>query len=128
MTKASKPDALTQILTAYADCHECIGFEDAERDLNFFCELPLKAEQLKGVFQVVTPNGYNNFDADKSSDLLTEVFGDSEYFIAREGSPCVYIRPKSGNIWFRAEELDLMSNCDEFSYDADKKMFRVWWD
>lgn len=110
-----------EIMTAYSDCN---GFS-GERNLAFFCQTPLTAEELKTLFPALVPEGYNAFDPVKSVAKMIEVFGEkSEYFVAREGSVCIYVKHLHGNLWFDRVELD----ADEFLFCPEKQLFRVWWD
>lgn len=115
-----------QILQAYSDCN---GFK-GERDLKFFCSTPLTAGELKTIFPALTPEGYNAFDPVESINTLIETFGENaDYHVAREGSVCVYIKPK-GNFWLNGGRAPDLNNfpADEILFCPEKGMIRVWWD
>jgi hypothetical protein len=111
----------SEIIQAYSDCNET----DGERNLDYFASQALSAEDLKEITPKAIPDGYNGFDSIKSIEKLVEVFGDAaEYYMAREGSVCIYIKPLR-NIWLRdLKEL----RADEILYCPIKQMFRIWWD
>lgn len=113
-----------QILAAYSDCNE---FKAGERNLSYFCSVPLTGAELQTLMPECIKEGYNAFDSVNSVVEVIRFFGDTaQFYVAREGSVCIYIKPTEGNIWLngRVEAI----NCDEFSFDGNKGMFRVWWD
>lgn len=115
------------ILAAYSDCNE---YGKGERNLDFYSNTPLTAETLKEVIPMAIPEGYNNFHPVESVNKLIEIFGDkSAYHVAREGSVCIYITSKDGNLWVNGNrnQLDTL-NADEILFDGEKQQFRVWWD
>lgn len=111
------------ILTAYSDCNGFTG----ERDLNFVCDKALTADELRTVFPAAVPDGYNEFDPNLSVAAVIGVFGaDAKYYVAREGSVCIYIMPTT-NLWLnRGNAFEDLA--DEVSWCPRRKMFRVWWD
>jgi len=117
-----------KIAVAYADClsSSITVLEHEERNLDFFCKDSLTAQELKTVTPLIIEGGYNNFNSEKSINNIIEFFGENaQYFFAREGSPCFYIKPSSKNIWINR---DNKINCDEFSFDGELGLFRVWFD
>lgn len=118
----AKNELNQSVLNAYADCN---GTE-AERNLNFLATEPVSAAELQILMRAAVPEGYNGFDPLISVDNLVACFGDkAQYFVAREGSVCIYIKPTFGNLWLR----DLNDiHADEILFCPKKQMFRVWWD
>lgn len=117
-----------QVFRAFADCHTDVNNVEAhaQRNLNFFCVEAFTIQELRMIIPKVIPGGYNDFDPIKSVEMLAEFFGeDADYFIAREGSPAIYVKPRNGALWF---DREAKIKADEFSYDASLSMFRVWWD
>lgn len=114
---------VVEMRAAYRDCNNYVGKK--ERNLSFLCATPLTAEALTTLMPLIVVDGYNYFDSVKSIRLLTKAFGNAEYFVAREGSVCIYIKPSS-NVWLNRKPMIL--DADEFSYDVEKQMFRAWWD
>lgn len=114
----------SEIIKAYSDCNDT----DGDRNLNFLASAPLNGEQLLEAMTIAVPDGYNYFEPKKSVTEVVNFFGiDAEYFVAREGSVCIYIMPKQGNTWLTGHRAKKI-NADEFSFCSEKKMFRVWWD
>lgn len=121
-------DVCVRAICAYSDCQpEDMGLE---RDLNYFDKCPVNADEIILIMAASIPDGYNGFDPNKSTKAIVDVFGgDSKYFVAREGSPCIYVKPTKGNIWLsetRSKMQDI--GADEILFDADLGMFRIWWD
>lgn len=116
-----------EILKAYSDCNDAEG----ERNLDYLASKSVDGALLAEIMPIAIPDGYNGFDPKKSIAQLIEVFGlDAEYFVAREGSVCIYIRPNK-NLWLNKRrggmtvtELD----ADEIMFCPKKQMFRIWWD
>lgn len=116
--------AYNEIMQAYSDCNDNSG----ERNLNYFCNTPLTAEELIALMPKCIPDGYNNFDPVKTIEYVVETFGNkAQYHVAREGSVCIYIKAGPGNLWLGTGDEKEM-NADEFIFDGDRQMFRVWWD
>ena len=108
-----------EVLAAYSDCNK---LSEDSRDLAF------KASQM------VSPNeacdimcealdcshdeeGYNNF----RPELLTFLPSNSEVFLAREGSVCVYV--KTSNLDAKTQSA---LRADEIDVEGD--FWRIWWD
>lgn len=111
-----------EVMTAYSDCNGHKG----PRNLGYIASKSVTAQEICNLMRAAVPEGYNGFEADKSIPVLVEFFGDAEYFVAREGSVCIYIKPKQ-NVWFTRRTVDCL-NADEVLFDSEKQMFRVWWD
>ena len=119
-------DINVKILAAFSDCHDDI--EGVERDLDFFGRDPLDGVQLFNTMGPIVPS-YNRFKGQETIKRVVECFGEeSEYFVAREGSPAIYVRPRNcGHIWLDGSRR-VKGLADEFSYDVRLQMFRLWWD
>ena len=118
---------MLDVLEAYSDClPETVSSEGLERNLKFFSKDLVPLIQAIQIMKLATPQGYNDFEAEKCVGLL-EIFGDTaKVFIAREGSVCMYIRP-SKNVWLsRGHEIEKIA--DEIYYDTELNAFRLWWD
>ena len=112
---------VAEMMSAYSDCNEYSG----ERDLDYRCEVAMTHAELLIAFEALTPDGYNNFDPKVSIPKVIQVFGeDAEYFVAREGSVCVYVKPKRPCVWLNRWEI----GADELSYSPITHEFRLWWD
>ncbi len=110
-----------KILQVYADSHDDLN---CERDLDFISINPINGDDLIRIMSKIVPH-YNYFEGQKSCEQLVKMFGrDAAYFVAREGSVCIYVKPSRKLTWLNRQKLD----CDEFSYDCDENKFRVWWD
>lgn len=113
--------AADKVIAAYSDLFDDV---DDDRDLDFFCSNALSGQELIEIMgKVVT--SYNEFRGSKSPKQVVEAMGDAEYHIAREGSPCIYAKPKNKNYWI--EKLGKVK-ADEVMFDGEKMMFRFWWD
>jgi len=112
-----------EVLAAYSDCNHHKG----PRNLNYFCKHALTATELTKLMSSAVPDGYNGFDPAVSLVKIIETFGDdADYYVARESSVCVYIRPKH-NIWL-SRDTAFRSLADEVLFCPKHSMFRVWWD
>lgn len=113
------------VAEAYADClPENVETEGLSRNLNYFATAPVSASALHPYLLLI--GEYNGFRPARVFEDIRTVFGeDAVVFIAREGSPCLYVRPKS-RVWFSRGIPKL--SCDEFSFEADLGIFRLWWD
>lgn len=123
-------ELINEVMTAYSDCNGHAG----ERNLKYLASAPLNPIELIKLMAAAIPEGYNAFEASESIPRVVEVFGDdAEYFIARENSVCLYIKPKF-NLWFcgrnskTAKLEQLAHHADEIMFCPEHKMFRVWWD
>jgi hypothetical protein len=116
------------VMAAFSDCHGQLP--GVERDLNFRSAEVFNADELVAVFRAATPDGYNNFDS-SVVETLTKTFGEhAEYFPAREGSPCIYVRaPKDSRLWLDRAQRGVagLLAVDEFSLESDGAL-RLWWD
>ena len=109
-------------LFAYADS-ALIDFDFDEtkkiRNLDFKCSEPMSGDRYKLVMNLCVPDAYNEFDSDKI-DMIVKYYESAKYYIAREGSVCVYIGsckqlPPDGA--FYADEISI-----------EGKQQRIWWD
>lgn len=115
---------------AYSDCRpdhvRACEYSDygTGRNLKYLALETCELKDCAPLFKLI--GGYNGFDPESSLANLIEVFGeDATVRIAREGSPCIYIMPKR-NLWFGFRGKDVKA--DEFCFDPNMGMFRVWWD
>lgn len=115
---------LKECLKAYADCHS--ETPKAERNLSFKATHPLTGEQFVRVMNRVVPDGYNEFDSVVAENVRSAFGENAEYYIAREGSVCVYIKGSKVTGIPRNSKLAGIKN-DEVSEDKDGTI-RVWWD
>lgn len=114
-----------QVLLAYCDGHEDV---EGERNLCFFCHNGVKGKDFISIAALAIP-GYNAWNGVRTPKLLVSMFGKkAEYFFGREGSVCIYVRPHK-DFWLEsAVELKDIAEIDEFSYEYDLKLFKLWWD
>jgi hypothetical protein len=115
-------NVLQEVLVAYKDAHEIPV--SGERNLNFKASAPVDAATFLEIMKQATPGGYNAFDEDAARRVVT-LFQDAEYTIAREGSPAVYVKPKT-RVWLD-RQYDIRDLADEVSFEKDGT-FRIWWD
>jgi hypothetical protein len=96
------------------------------RNLSYLAPDTVKLKDSAFLFKII--GQYNGFDPKTALHELIDVFGEeAEVRIAREGSPCVYIKA-THNIWLgRRSKVDVIT-ADEFSFDPEHGAFRVWWD
>lgn len=113
--------AAAKVIAAYSDLFDDV---DADRDLDYFENTALSGSEMVEILSKVVV-GYNEFKGSKSPKQVVEAVGDAEYHIAREGSVCIYAKPKSRNYWI--EKLHKIK-ADEVLFDGEKMMFRFWWD
>lgn len=119
----SKRDVVrNETLGAYSDCNE---LSKAERNLEFKASLPVSGDEFVEIMREATPDGYNDFNADAAQRVVFFFGSDAHYVIAREGSPCVYVKPVKRS-WF-GRGVNIASLADEVSYEG-AGIFRVWWD
>jgi hypothetical protein len=133
---ASRSYGIYYAVCAYSDCIPAGNNNDAEssdlRNLSYFCAEAMDADKLVKFTEKVV-GSYNSFDVD-AVKAVVGAFGTgkgSHYFIAREGSPAIYVKPDPAQkrIWLRdLVMLQEEARTDELSYDYDKGMFRLWWD
>ena len=111
------------VLCAYSDSHNDL---DEERNLRFFCINPVHGSTAIKISEkcIVSYNEFNRIAMEKVVSYFGE---DSCYFFARECSVCLYVRPIHKCIHFNGKE-QLACGHDEFSYDPDLQLFRIWWD
>jgi hypothetical protein len=108
---------------------ELIFGQRGERNLNFNTILigAVNAVEMCEIFSKVCPGGYNTMNKE-SLVKIAECFDDAEFYLGREGSPVLYIKPKT-RLWFgdrRHTEIGTLA--DEVSYEPSVGMFRVWFD
>ena len=111
-----------QVLVAYSDRH---GGLPIQRNLAFFCRTPVNGSQLIGLMSKLV-HLYNEFDGEKTTAKLVEHLGeDANYFIARERSVAIYVKPvRQIELW----KVNLATLADEASFEPELNMFRFWWD
>jgi hypothetical protein len=113
---------IERIAAAYSDCVE--GLE-AERNLDFFSHYPVNGAAAKAIVRHCI-GGYNNLTPE-TFDLVLHFF-EAEYFFAREGSFCVYVRPEKCVCVESLSMLKKEAKIDELTFDSNLQMFRLWWD
>lgn len=113
-----------EVLTAYADCHEVKV--KGERNLSYLASRAVGGKEFVTLMNEALPGGYNDFDLDAAERVVNAFGEDAKYTIAREGSVCVYVKPKKVLDSIR-EGIQLGRLADEFSYQGDG-VFRLWWD
>lgn len=115
----------SEIVQAYSDCNNLFPAE--QRNLDFKSEIELTGEELKEVIQLSIPDGYNRFHPVKTIDRILEVFPKASFFVAREGSVCVYVKPNR-TVWIGSRGLkEGFAKADEISLEKDGTI-RLWWD
>jgi len=118
-----------ELALAYADCVETDFKISAHiRDLNYQAKESLSKDELINIMPKIIPFGYNEFCSVNTIKKLADIFGDSHYFVCRESSVCIYVKPNS-RVWLD-EDSDYLnaSLADEVSFEGDRGMFRFWWD
>lgn len=122
-TLKKKESSVIKILAAYSDMHD--DLVKTQRSLDFFCKEPFTVEEVIEIMEKIVGN-YNIFSAGKTTKKITDLFSDNtEFFVAREGSVCLYVKPK--RLWLdRGVDL-LSSGADEVSFEIDRG-FRFWFD
>jgi hypothetical protein len=88
------------------------------RNLHFRASEPLGPAELKTILQEVFPNNgsYNNF----KPSLLDKFPPNSQIYMAREGSVCLYVEKIAGLP--SAEDVSA-DECDDYGDEI-----RYWWD
>lgn len=115
---------LKQALAAYSDCHE-EGI-DQERDLNFKASHAVSGASFVDILKRCCPQGYNGMDAAAIENVRALFGDDAEYVVAREGSPCVYVKVNS-RVWLDRAVVLQDLRADEVSFEGNN-VFRIWWD
>lgn len=118
--KGSPLPVAMEVLSAYSDMHDEL---DCERNLDFRSKNSVDGELLVKIMSRIVPS-YNAFDGHKTCETIVKMFGKSaQYYIAREGSVCIYVKSSPGMVWLNRYAHD----ADEFSYHSDGT-FRLWYD
>lgn len=115
------PYKFERILAAYSDLHKDLLSD--HRNLNFIELDSLDAKNFLLIGKIIP--SYNEFNGNTTPQKLIDLFGEAEYLVAREGSPCFYIKPK--HLWLGRGQ-DFESVADEVSFEGTLGMFRVWFD
>lgn len=108
---------LSDMLNAYSDCN---SQSTRPRTLDFKSELPVNTVEA---YHIMTKslkdiNGtYNDFNV----ELLKLLPENSEIYLAREGSVCIYV---SGKLDIHKSKL----KANEFNYYENINQTRIWWD
>lgn len=124
ITATSTAEAAGRI---YADCIDAEGAHcgSIRRNLNAFIRESVSLGDLEAIMSAAIPDGYNGFNANQLRDYA-KYFGDgARYFIAREGSVAIYVKPFD-RVWINGDALSGLA--DEVSFEFDVGMFRLWWD
>jgi hypothetical protein len=108
-----------EVLAAYSDCNK---LSKDSRNLDFkashmvspheACDIMCEALDCS-----LHEEGYNNF----RPELLTFLPSNSEVFLAREGSVCIYVKTNKLNA-----KTQSALRADEIDVEGD--FWRVWWD
>jgi hypothetical protein len=116
--------AVTEIAIAYSD-----GLGLAEtRNLNFFSRIPLEGKDFLNACFLCIPS-YNEWDGVRFPLALLSFFGEgAQFYVAREGSVCVYVRPRKDFFILNLNDLADDLKIDEISYDSNFGLIRLWWD
>lgn len=124
-SQTGRSNKIEQIFSAYSDCE---NGSKAERCLEFK-SAGLTAEEILEVLPKAIPFGYNNFDSKKVLRALETaglLHGETVFFVAREGSPCLYLTSKH-NLWLDTiQKLAKSSKADEALFINGQ--LRLWWD
>lgn len=117
----NKNTVVYQTLSAYSDCHSEKEF--GPENLNFKATAAVSWPYLLLIMSRAIPGRYNAFEVERSLGRLVKACGPkAKYYIAREGSPCIYVKvPKGTRVPFGC------TNADEVSLEADGTL-RFWWD
>lgn len=112
------------VYKAFADCLPVSdGME--YRNLNC-CFGPFTADGIEELAAQAMPDGYNGFTAERLAAIVATFGNTAHYWLAREGSPAIYVRP-FGRSWIGARGIG-PELADEVSFEGDKLMFRLWFD
>lgn len=114
-----------QVARAYADCHDKIDFGPDTRNLNFRPKSWVSPEEALRIIERYIPDGYNEFNAKVVAEIF-EILKPARVQIARENSPCLYLKPKI-RWWFRTLALLAPLPIDGKSIEADGTL-RLWFD
>lgn len=112
------------IHAAYADCngmHE----KGVERNLDFKAPKSVGGAEAMGLMDACCPYGYNGFNSEVMAEVVKKFGDNAAYTIAREGSPCLYIKPVN-RVWLNRDE-SILKLADEVSFEPSGT-FRLWWD
>lgn len=102
-----------EVLEAYADCRVAWEEGSRRRNLSFRASEPVLRDEAYRIMRKAIPGGYNDFKADAILDFDPTC----SFWIAREGSVCLYVSgPLPKRIF--ADEVD-KTNTGET---------RIWWD
>jgi hypothetical protein len=113
-----------EVMTAFADCHDREEFAASTRDLNFRASYSLNPRDTSRIMVEAIPDGYNDYNQEVLLQVLNIIGKNARYYIAREGSPCLYIKP-GRNVW-GSDFSKLERLADEVSIGNNG--LRLWWD
>lgn len=133
------PAALTNaghaVLAAYADCHGSeqqrnLGYDT--RSLRFRSRDWLPVSEAMPIFdEALGRAGYNDFCA----ELLALLPAGAQVQIAREDSPCIYVKgnpfaiaPEDAKAYGKNAKAHPQFEANEISYDPATDCTRLWWD
>lgn len=112
-----------QVKHAYGDSHGLSG-----RLLDFRATISVGASDLLPVLEVI--KDYNNFNPKKVAKVFAEEFADDfVFYIARENSVCIYVRPAKNDVSIWASDITAIQKrvlADEAQVINGE--IRYWWD
>jgi hypothetical protein len=121
----SKKELLIEVMKSYADCNSYIK----GRNLDYRASEAVNSDDLIEIINKAIPDGYNNFNS-QSLNQIASIFGiKAQYWIARENSPCLYVKPDPTKIvWFNRPRIGVEElGADEMTLQPDGTI-RLWWD
>ena len=113
----------SEVKEAYWDCwggknHREPKNYGKRRNLNFKATYPVSRAKAIMVMKKYCPE-YNNFTPNYLAYLPT----DSDIYLAREGSVCVYVHTREN---LATDAYKKLLRADEISYEGN--YYRIWWD
>lgn len=116
-----------QIKEAYADAWEKQDNWNsavARRNLKFRSSQWYTPDEFYAIMRQAIPQGYNEYNTDRVYGVFANGLSDIEIQIARESSPCLYIRGNSDTLKKLQRNKQLRAN----EADIESGILRLWWD
>lgn len=116
-------DVCVEVHRVYADCWKG---GPALRNLDFAASYPVSRDDAYKIMGSAVEGGYNDFDF----RLLNHIEDDAEIVIARESSPCIYLKGAPNRLRkLKADECFNYYNVKFATNETLQKFrYRIWWD